>query len=336
MTDGLIAAGTAWSDLRVCVVGAGYMGAGIAQILAAAGGRVRVVDQDPELAVEAVRRLTTAAVAFEARGLMPAGTAARVALNSSPARSVADGVSDADLVVEAVFEDVAVKHAVLEEIAASAPKGAVVASNTSAIPIAVLAEALESRARLVGMHWFNPPQFVPGVELIPGPDTDRAVIEWLRDLLRLAGKWPVIVRDAPGFVANRLQFALFREATLMVEEGIASAAEIDEVVKGSFGFRLPFYGPFAIADMAGLDVYAGAFDTLHEKLGDRFAPPAILSDLVAAGRLGVKDGGGFLDLSADEAQAMIDRRDASYVALLHLAESTAQLTASVTPEHGRG
>jgi 3-hydroxybutyryl-CoA dehydrogenase len=126
------------------------------------------------------------------------------------------------------------------------------------------------------------------------------------------------VRDSPGFVANRLQFALFREAALMLEEGIADARQIDEIVTSTFGFRLSLYGPFAIADMAGLDVYAGAYETLRAAYGDRLAAPPRLIELVSSGRLGVKQDGGFLNLEGEEARGMIEGRDRAYATLLKL------------------
>lgn len=140
----------------------------------------------------------------------------------------------------------------------------------------------------------------------------------MAELLRAAGKTPVVVADSPGFVCNRLQFALFKEAARMVEDGVASPEQIDEVVTSSFGFRLPFFGPFAIADMAGLDVYADAFATLEAKLGERFSCPPSLRERVLAGDLGTKSGGGYRPVPADQVATVADLRDHSYVALTQL------------------
>ncbi|MGH3876016.1 MAG: 3-hydroxyacyl-CoA dehydrogenase family protein [Actinophytocola sp.] len=309
---------SSWSRRRVGVVGSGYMGQGIAQVLAAAGAHVVVLDIDGDRAAASLAHLRTQARAFEARGLWPAGRAEQVAARTAAAASMADGLPGTDLVVEAVVEDVRVKRDVLAAIEQHAPAAAPIATNTSSIPIAELAVALGDPSRLLGVHWFNPPQFVPGVEIIPGPGTDESTVTWLVALLRAAGKSPAVVSDGPGFVANRLQFALFREAALLVEEGVAEPEQVDEVVRHSFGFRLPFFGPFAIADMAGLDVYAGAFDTLRRAYGERFAPPPALSELVARGRLGTKSGGGFLALDQIQTRAMLARRDSDYARLLEL------------------
>ena len=151
--------------------------------------------------------------------------------------------------------------------------------------------------------------------------TDRTLIEPIVDMLTRAGKEPAVVPDIPGFVCNRLQMALFKEAARMIEDGVSTAAEIDTVVKASFGFRLPFYGPFAIADMAGLDIYAAAYGTLEKGLGERFSIPPSLKERVDRGDYGIKTGGGYLGLSAEEAQALVSERDRSYASLGLLRQS---------------
>jgi 3-hydroxybutyryl-CoA dehydrogenase len=294
------------------------MGSGIAQVLSVAGAQVRVVDVDLPHAQRAVARLCEQAFEYESRGLLSPGAADQVAERTRPAESLAQGAAEADLFVEAVPENLDLKRQVLSLAENAAPAAAILTSNTSSIPIATLASSLHEPQRLIGLHWFNPPQFVPGVEIIPGPGTPDAVVVRLRALLTAAGKAPAVVRDSPGFVANRLQFALFREAVQMLEEGLASAEDIDTVVTESFGYRLPFFGPFAIADMAGLDVYASAIETLAQAYGERFTVPPQLAELVGQGRLGVKSGGGFLRLTEDEAAAMLARRDRLYVRLRQL------------------
>jgi 3-hydroxybutyryl-CoA dehydrogenase len=211
-----------------------------------------------------------------------------------------------------------VKLRVFAEVEAAAPREAVIASNTSAIPIGTLAAGLERPERFLGMHWFNPPQWVPAVEVIPTPATDGAAVERVHAFLRHLGKRPVTVGDKAGFVANRIQFAMFKEAVSVVADGVATAEQVDEVVRSSFGFRLPFFGPFTIADMAGLDVYTGAYEALTEEFGPRFEAPELLAEHVREGRLGVKAGGGFLGLTQEQAAELVARRDASYRALSEL------------------
>jgi 3-hydroxybutyryl-CoA dehydrogenase len=300
------------------VVGTGYMGTGFVQLLALAGIDVRLADADAARASAAREGAIALARRFEELELMAPGSAETIAQRAVAAGSIAEAVSGADIVFEAVTEDVAVKRAVLAAIEEAAAPEAIVTTNTSAIPIRTLAAELRHPDRFLGAHWFNPAQWVPAVEVIPGERTHPAVVSATVELLRRLGKDPAVVGDGPGFVANRIQFAMFREAAMIVEEGIATAEEVDRVVRGSFGFRLPFFGPFTIADMAGLDVYAGAYETLAAELGDRMSAPPSLSALVAEGRLGTKAGGGFLLDEGAGGGALTERRDRLYAALSRL------------------
>lgn len=306
--------------LRAAVVGAGTMGAGLAQVLALGGVPCALADVSAARAAAGRERAIDQAVRHAEAGLLGDDAPDRVAAGVRACASMEAAAEGAHLVLEAVAEDREVKHDVLARVEAVTPGDAVLASNTSAIPIAALAEPLERPERFLGAHWFNPPQWVPCVELIPAPHTSPAVVEGMADLLRSLGKRPVTVGDAAGFVANRIQFAMFREAAAVVAEGIATAAEVDDVVRVSFGFRLPFFGPFAIADMAGLDVYAGAFDALEAAHGPHLAAPPTLRALVAAGRLGTKAGGGFLAGDAGDVAAAELRRDRAYAAMARLIE----------------
>ena len=165
------------------------------------------------------------------------------------------------------------------------------------------------------MHWFNPPEWTPGIEVIAGPDTSRAVVERVLDFMRAVGKRPAEVGDRAAFVSNRLQMALMREALACVEEGLVTREDLDEVVRSTFGFRLPFFGPFLIADMAGLDTYASVFRTLEREVGPAFAVPGALQELVDAGRVGTKSGEGFGTYSEADRDALLLERDRGYAAL---------------------
>jgi 3-hydroxybutyryl-CoA dehydrogenase len=313
-----------WGQTHVCVVGAGYMGSGIAQTLARAGADVVVVDADAERAHAGLARMHEQTRDHVVAGLLPEGSVEAVEARTRAADSIALGSPGSDLVIEAVYENPDLKRAVLAEAEQHAGPEAVIATNTSSIPIGELAVALADPSRFLGLHWFNPPQYVPGVEVIPIEATRAGLADTMQELLRAAGKWPALVSDTPGFVGNRLQFALFREAALMLAEGIATAEQIDEVVRGSFGYRLPFFGPFAIADMAGLDVYAAAFGIMEAAYGERFSVPPQLTELVESGHLGTKSGGGFIDRTADEIARTVARRDRSYVELQALIERAEQ------------
>jgi 3-hydroxybutyryl-CoA dehydrogenase len=303
---------------RVAIVGAGTMGIGISHVFAASGISTVLVDVTAEQSEAARERSVELLSRLEDAGNVNRGTVATAEQHLSAASSISDAVRGADLVIEAVVERADVKQAVYAEIEAAADEGAVIATNTSSIPIAELAARLRSPARFLGVHWFVPPLLVPCVEVIPAAATDEQVVDDVVAALRRLGKVAVVVGDGPGFVANRIQFALFREAARIVEDGVATAEQVDEVVRSSFGFRLPFFGPFTIADMAGLDVYADIFDTLERGLGAGFAAPAILREHVDRGEFGVKTGHGFLELSHARADELIGRRDRAYVALAGL------------------
>lgn len=302
---------------RIAIIGAGTMGLGVAQCFALARLDVTLVDETPEATQQALERLAERVQNHVDAGLLP-DSAVEAARTVRAASDIAEAAASADLVFEATPERVEIKREVLAACDAHAPADAIIASNTSSLPIDELAEFVERKERFLGLHWFNPPEWTPAVEVIPSAWTDAAVVERAREFLLAIGKKPATVGSGPGFVANRIQFALFREALACVEAGLATPQEVDEVVRSSFGFRLPFYGPFQIADMAGLDVYVNIMDVLADGLGDDWAPPAQLRDIVADGRHGAKTLAGFYDYSEDERAALLIERDKRYAALSRL------------------
>jgi 3-hydroxybutyryl-CoA dehydrogenase len=303
--------------MRVAVVGSGYMGGGIAQMLAVAGHDVAIADVSPEIARANGERLITEAEAFEREGFFPPGSADRIR-TIRPADSVEDAVEDAQFVEEAVFELVAVKHEALARISAAAPPDAVLGSNTSTISIATLAEAVQRPERFLGVHYSNPAPFIPGVELIPHAGTAPEAVDTAEEVVRSTGKITARVKDVTGFVLNRLQYALLSESIRLVEEGVASAEDVDTIARTTFGFRLPFFGPFGIADMAGLDVYRMCYQQLSEAHGERYATPALLEQIVDSGRLGTKSGGGFLAEPDQDVAALVEYRTRAYGRLARL------------------
>lgn len=302
-----------WPD-RIAVVGAGTMGVGIAQVFAAHGIETVVADLTPEQAADARERAVAGMARLAELGCVDPAAAGAVHASLEAAESLERAVAAADLVVEAVTEQAAVKQEVYAAVEAAAGDEAVIATNTSSIPIASLASSLRRPARFLGVHWFVPPLLVPCVEVIAAPATGEPTVDRVIELLARVGKSAVRVGDGPGFVANRVQFAMFREAAAIVEEGLATPQQVDEVVRSSFGFRLPFFGPFAIADMAGLDVYADIYATLERGLGEEFRVPPIVAEAVEHGRLGVKAGRGFFEVGPDAAR-LFERRDRAYGAL---------------------
>lgn len=310
----------------IAIIGCGTMGLGVAESFIRAGRLVRLHDRTPELTRAAHARLVHRVRAHVAAGLLDQAVIER-AVAVEVGDTLAAAVHAVDLVFEAVPEQPALKHAVLAASAAAAPAAAILATNTSSIPIDELAGAIPRPAQFLGMHWFNPPEWTPGIELIPGTATDPAVLARVRLFLHRIGKRPVVVGSSPGFVANRLQFALFREAVACVEEGLATPADVDAAVRSCFGFRLPLFGPFQIADMAGLDVYANVFATLERGLGTRFHVPDLLTQLLEQGRIGTKAGAGFFTYTPEERDQLLRARDRAYAAL-------GRLIAELQPEDG--
>ncbi|WP_308798880.1 3-hydroxyacyl-CoA dehydrogenase family protein [Agromyces silvae] len=306
------------SGQQIAVVGSGYMGGGIAQVFAMANASVTIADVSPEVARANYDRLVAETREFVDAGLFPADAVELVRANLRAAESIEQAVADAQFIEEAVPERLDIKHAALARISAAAAPDAIIGSNTSTILIGSLAEAVERPERFLGVHFSNPAPFIPGVELIPHSGTDPAILPVVEDLVAAAGKETARVKDATGFVLNRLQYALFHEATQLVEEGVASADDIDTIVRTTFGFRLPFFGPFAIADMAGLDVYSFCYTSLQTKWPERFATPASLSALVEAGRFGTKTGAGYLEIGAERTADLIAYRNRAYAQMQRL------------------
>ncbi|GAA3773378.1 3-hydroxyacyl-CoA dehydrogenase family protein [Microbacterium kribbense] len=302
----------------VAIVGSGYMGGGIAQVLALSGNTVTLADITAEIAAANRERLIAEAAQFVADGLFPADAVERIRAGVSPAASIEEAVANADFIEEAVPEKIDVKRATLKRISAAARADAIIGSNTSTILIGSLAPAVTGPGRFLGVHFSNPAPFIPGVELIPHAGTDDAAVATVEQIVAATGKQTARVKDSTGFVLNRLQYALFHEATQIVEEGIAAPEDIDTLVRTTFGFRLPVFGPFAIADMAGLDVYAFCYASLQTRWPERFATPVSLKELVDAGKFGTKSGAGYLDVPAERTAELVAYRNKAYVAMKKL------------------
>jgi 3-hydroxybutyryl-CoA dehydrogenase len=314
---------------RVAVVGSGYMGGGISMVFALGGYDVTLADVDASTAERSWERVVKEAEQAEAQGLLSVGSAERVRDKLTFGNSIAETVATADFITEAVPEQLSIKLDTLHLVSDAARSDAVIATNTSAISISELSRGVDNPERFLGVHWMNPAPFIPGVEIIAGDQTSESTVELSEKLIRAIGKTPARVADTPGFVANRLQFALYKEAVRIVEEGVATPAQIDTVVSNTFGFRLALFGPFAIGDMAGLDVYESSYRTLEKAFGERFAVPTALASLVGEGNLGLKSGHGYLDISPEEVADLLRYRALAYARL-------AQLRAELGPAPGLG
>ncbi len=286
--------------LKVTIIGAGLMGHGIAQVFAAAGHETTLTDPDAGV--------LQAAPAHMARNLEQMRVPADAVLERLRlSKSLQAAVAEAGIVIEAAPERLALKQRIFADAADAAPRTAILASNTSVIPITRLGERLDpqARSRLVGTHWWNPPHLVPLVEVIRTPMTDDVIFERTIGLLRVAGKHPVRVRkDVPGFIGNRLQHALWREAISLVQAGVCDAETIDQVVKQSFGMRLPVLGPMENADLVGLELTRNVHEILFPDLDASPEPSALLTRLLEQGHLGMRSGKGLRDWTPEAADAV--------------------------------
>jgi 3-hydroxybutyryl-CoA dehydrogenase len=271
---------------RIAVLGAGLMGHGIAQVFALAGHPVSIFDT-----IKASLDQVKTRIAANLRDLGDdPGAVERV----RPCADLAETVHDADFVVEAAPEDLAIKRKLFREVEGHVRPDTILASNTSVIPITSIMQDLRERSRALGTHWWNPPYLVPLVEVIGTQWTAAAVIERTMALHAAAGKKPAHVKkDVAGFIGNRLQHALWREAIALVEQGICDAETVDTVIKAAFGRRLAVLGPLENADLVGTDLTLAIHKTVLPEIDSRPAPSPYLERLVAEGKLGFKSGEGF-------------------------------------------
>ncbi len=280
---------------RVTVLGAGTMGHGFAQVTAMSGAATVLYDPDEGALEQGVGRIRANLDKGVALGKVDESDAHAALNRIRVAHELAEGVAEAELVIEAVPETLEHKHTLFREADAAAPAEAIIASNTSSLSIDRIADAVRDPGRVLGLHFFNPVHVMKLVELVWGPRTADDTRERAMAFIARLGKEPVVVKDAPGFASSRLGIVLGMEAIRMVEQGVASAEDIDKAM--TLGYRHPM-GPLRLTDLVGLDVRLGIAEYLHETLGsEAFRPPELLRRMVAEGRLGKKSGQGFYDWS---------------------------------------
>ena len=277
----------------MAVIGAGTMGHGIAQVAAMAGYQTRLTDTNSDALTDAMSRIASNLAGAVSRSKMTQDDAdaaiARIATAADPTASA----RDADLVIEAVAEDLAAKEQLFRQLDAVVGDAAILATNTSSLSVTQIASATRRPARVVGMHFFNPVHIMKLVEVIAHPQSDPAVIAVAREVADRMGKTTILVRDTPGFASSRLGVVLGLEAMRMVEQGVASAADIDSAMELGYGHPM---GPLRLTDLVGLDVRLNIAEYLHRELQDpKFDPPRILRDKVQRGELGKKAGRGFYE-----------------------------------------
>ena len=282
---------------RIAVIGAGLMGHGIAQVFALAGHDVTITDAQQSNLDTAKQRIAT--------NLRDLGDDEKAVERVRPTPDLAACVREADFVVEAVLEDMPLKQKLFGEIERYVRPDTILASNTSVMPITQIMQGLRDRSRALGTHWWNPPFLVPLVEVIGTEWTSPEAIDFTMMLHAAAGKQPAHVKkDVPGFIGNRLQHALWREAISLVERGICDAETVDTVIKAAFGRRLAVLGPLENADLVGTDLTLAIHNTVLSDIENRPGPSPYLKRLVAEGKLGFKSGEGFRKWSAAEQAAL--------------------------------
>jgi 3-hydroxybutyryl-CoA dehydrogenase len=290
---------------RIAVIGGGLMGHGIAQVFACAGHAVRITDPHIETRNQIISRIDANLIDLD----LDRTATARV----SVCESLEESVGDADWVFEAAPEDLTLKQRIFSQIERAALPGAILASNTSVIPITQVMAGVAHKQRALGTHWWNPPYLVPLVEVVRTAATSDDAIARTMALLAAVGKQPVEVKkDVAGFVGNRLQHALWREAIALVAEGVCDAETVDTVVKASFGRRLAVLGPLENADMVGTDLTQSIHRYVLPHLDRSTAPSPYLDQMVSEGRLGFKSGRGFHAWTPEQ-QSALRRRVAHHL-----------------------
>ena len=277
----------------IAVIGAGTMGHGIAQVAAMAGYPVTLTDSRAEALEPALARIKANLDGGVKRGKVDVDDAAAALALVSLRPTLAEAVAGAALVIEAVVEDLEIKRALFRELATCAPPDATLATNTSSLSVARIADAVPDPGRVVGMHFFNPVHLMRLVEVVRHDRAAPAHVEHVLAVARRMGKQPIVARDTPGFASSRLGVVLGLEAMRMLEQDVASAADIDKAMELGYGHPM---GPLKVSDLVGLDVRLAIAEYLHRELKDaRYAPPEILRAKVRAGELGKKTGKGFYE-----------------------------------------
>lgn len=296
---------------RAAVIGLGTMGPGIAATLARGGMIVRAFDTS-EQAIEAAPDLIDAATAVLAALGMPDQASEAAVLVTG---SLEACVEDADLVIETIPEDLALKRSLFEELDQLVSRECVLASDTSGIPITGIQEGNSNPGRVVGMHWSNPPHIIPIIEVIAGQQTSADTTDLMVDAIKTINMKPIVVRrDIPGFVENRVLYALLRECVDLVEQGVIDPEALDTCVSWGIGYKLSVVGPMALLDMAGLDIYGAVGSYLNKELCNRLDVSDLVSEKLRQNRLGLKTAGGIFDYSPERIQALRKERAQKLVA----------------------
>ncbi|TGP91141.1 MULTISPECIES: 5-formyl-3-hydroxy-2-methylpyridine 4-carboxylate 5-dehydrogenase [unclassified Mesorhizobium] len=303
---------------RIAIIGLGTMGPGMAARLARGGLQVVAYDVAPAAIERAGAMLGVAETVLDSLGIaVPPAGAGTVRFTDD----IADAVSGADLVIENVPENISIKADVYRTIDSLIASDTIVASDTSGIPITKLQAHISHPERMVGMHWSNPPHIIPMIEMIAGEKTAPRTVTVIRDLIRSIGLLPVVVKkDVPGFVENRVLYALLREAVDLVERGVIEPEDLDTCVSWGIGYKIAVIGPMALLDMAGLDIYKSVSSFLNADLSNRDDVAPMVLEKTNASKLGIKSGEGMFSYTPEQIKALQGERARKLVAVRRILE----------------
>jgi 3-hydroxybutyryl-CoA dehydrogenase len=309
-----------FEDVRnVAMIGSGTMGAGMSWCFAQAGYNVNLYDVSPQQLERACGRIRAIQKLFVQEGLVSADAAQVARERIVTTTQLEASLVGVQYVLEAAPERLELKQQLFSQFETYCPEDAILATNTSGLRITDIASVCQHPERVGGMHWANPAEIVPLVEVIRGEQTSDNTVDVIYQVTEKLGKLPVVVnKDIPGFVSNRLQYAVLREALYLVESGVVSAQDVDRTLKCGVGFRYPWLGPLETADLGGLDVFHGISRYLFKTLSNMTAPPPFFDQIVQEGKLGIKTGQGFYDYRGVSREEVLRKRDVYFIRQLEL------------------
>ena len=310
---------------KVVIVGAGTMGHALALLFAEGGFEVQLVDKDPDALEKAIALIDSARKTLLEAGFMSPKQEEVIPKRINVTEDLAAAAKDSDLAIETVNEDPVIKKQVFALLDQYCPEHTILASNTSGLNIFHIIN-IRRPGKVLITHFFAPPYIIPLVEVVPGPDTEGEVTDTVIQLLKSLGKEPLLLKKyIPGFIVNRIQRAISREAFSLVAHNYASIEDVDNAIKASLGVRLPVVGIFQTYDFTGLDAYYKICQENPIELAAPSGPPAIVKEKVERGELGIKTGKGLYDYSGKKREEVLERRDLSYINILRALKNNAPL-----------